>query len=145
MLPKERGKKTLFGALSLRTQKFFWKQADKGNATYFREFLLQLHQAHPNKKLVLILDNGPIHRAGCIARFAERHPWLKLYYLPAYSPEYNPIERFWKWLKKVVYGASSYGVIDEVIKRIRQVIWHYNEGWLKHAIRFEFGIYGNLL
>ncbi len=47
---KVRSSKTLFGALSLRTSRFYWKQADAGNSQQFIMFLHQLHKAHPNKK-----------------------------------------------------------------------------------------------
>lgn len=60
---KVRSSKTLFGALNLRTSRFYWKQADAGNSQQFIMFLHQLHKAHPNKKLAIILDNGSIHKS----------------------------------------------------------------------------------
>src|SRR5215471_5756233 len=56
--------------------------------------------------------------------------------LESYSPEYNPIERFWKWLKATVYGATAFETIAEVSHKVRQIIWHYNEHWLKSTIHF---------
>ncbi len=70
---------------------------------------------------------------------------IKLYFLPPYSPEYNPIERFWKWLKRVLYGSKSYTLIEDVISRIRQLIWHYHEKRLVKCIYFEFKAYSDLL
>jgi transposase len=29
----------------------------------------------------------------------KQESWLQLEFLPAYSPDFNPIERFWRWLK----------------------------------------------
>jgi len=144
-MPVSRERKTLFGALSLTTQKFYWKQAEVGNTDYFQQFLRQLHQAHPDKHLLMILDNGPIHRAQTIKKFTNKQDWVTLYSLPKYSPEYNPIDRFWKWLKKVVYGVVSYKGVDDMMKVIRKLIWHYHEGWLVNPIHFNFGIYANLL
>ncbi|HFP6258937.1 TPA: hypothetical protein ACHJMA_002105 [Legionella pneumophila] len=43
------------------------------------------------------------------------------------SPEYNPIELFWKWLKRKIYGANGFTCIEQLIARIRKFIWHYNE------------------
>jgi len=107
--------------------------------------LRQLHQAHPDKKLLIILDNGPIHRAQKIKNFVRKQSWVKLYYLPPYAPEYNPIERFWKWLKKVIYGTQTYASIAQIMQIIRPLILHYNERWLVNSIQFEFGIYHQLL
>lgn len=60
---KSRLNKTIFGALNMHTNRFYWKQADRGNSEQFIWFLRQLHQASPNKKLIIILDNGSIHKS----------------------------------------------------------------------------------
>lgn len=93
----------------------------------------------------MVLDNSSIHHAKTIRAFAARHDWLSLHFLPTYSPEYNPIERFWKWLRKVVYGATSFMNVEEVISQIRKLVWHYNERWLKTTIQFQFKAYKALL
>ncbi len=75
----------------------------------------------------MIVDNGPIHRSKKVKKFLAHNNWVKLYFLPSYSPEYNPIELFWKWLKRTVHGTRSYAGIQELIKKLRQVVWHYND------------------
>lgn len=50
-------------------------------------------------KLVIVLDNARIHDAEEIKVFLKQHPRLQLVYLPKYSPELNPTEGLWKWLK----------------------------------------------
>ena len=57
---KSRLSKTIFGALNMHTNRFYWKQADRGNSEQFIWFLRQLPKASPNKKLIIILDNGSI-------------------------------------------------------------------------------------
>jgi len=142
---KNRESKTLFGALSLTSQTFYWKQAERGNSKIFIQFLHQLHKAKPNKKIVMIIDNGSIHRSKLVAKFVKKHEWIELYYLPPYSPEYNPIELFWKWLKRKVYGASGFSCIEQLIGCIRKFIWHYNENRLIAPIQFQFNAYQELL
>src|SRR5919107_135516 len=47
-----------------------------------------------------ILDNHPVHRAKTVDRFvASTHGALRLYRLPAYSPQLNPDEWVWKNVK----------------------------------------------
>jgi transposase len=48
----------------------------------------------PNKRRILILDNASWHKA---ARLHWHH--FEVRFLPAYSPDLNPIERFWLRLK----------------------------------------------
>ena len=143
--PKDRQSKTLFGALHLHSQRFYWKQAARGNATTFIAFLHQLHQVFPEKHLMLILDNCSIHHSKKVQRFVAKTSWLDLKHLAPYSPEYNPIERFWHWLKRKVYGCKSFQTIEEVIATIRKLIWHYNEGRLITTIRFNFSAYAQIL
>ena len=143
--PKTRRSKTIFGALDLHSQRFYWKQAAKGNAATFLAFLYQLHQSFPQKCLVLILDNCSIHKSKKVKQFLSKISWLQLKHLAPYSPEYNPIERFWHWLKMKVYGCKSFKTMDEIISKIRKLIWHYNEGRLIATIQFNFSAYAQIL
>ena len=143
--PSKRQRTTLFGALHLKTQKFYWKQAPRGTSKRFLEFLHQLHQRFPNVLLLLILDNAKMHKSRAVKRFVKQHDWVALEHLEPYSPEYNPIERFWQWLKATVYGATAFETMAEVIHKVRQIIWHYNERWLKSTIHFAFEPYQEIL
>ncbi len=136
--PKRRQSKMIFGALDLESQDVYWHQAPKGNARTFVTFLHQLHQNFPAQLLVLILDNCSLHQSKKVKAFLAKSAWLKLEHLAPYSPEYNPIERFWRGLKSKIYGCKSYQTMDEVVAKIRKLIWHYNEGRLVTTIRFNF-------
>ena len=48
---------------------------------------------------VIILDNASFHRKKRLYEIAELHN-VTIIFLPPYSPELNPIEHFWHWLKK---------------------------------------------
>ncbi len=92
-----------------------------------------------------ILDNCSIHKSKKVKAFVAKTSWLELQHLAPYSPEYNPIERFWHWLKRKVYGCKSYKTMEGVISKIRKLIWHYNEGRLVTTIRFNFSAYVEIL
>ena len=70
---------------------------------------------------------------------------MRLFYLPPYSPEYNPVELFWKWIKPKVYGFSAFGGIEELISRFRKYVWHYNRGSLIQPIKFNLKAYEGIL
>lgn len=72
-----------------------------------------VNQVHA-KPLVIVLDNGPIHR--CQAVYDRQQEWedkeVYLFFLPTYSPHLNPIEILWRfikyrWLHKTHYGSWS--------------------------------------
>jgi transposase len=47
---------------------------------------------------VVIWDNASIHKSPKIAEALEE-AGIGLLFLPPYSPDFNPIEQFWAWLK----------------------------------------------
>jgi transposase len=100
--PTQRQSTTLVGALHVRTQRFYWKRAARGTSTRFLEFLPQLHQRFPAALLILIWDHATMHKSRAVKRFLRQHDWVPLEHLAPYSPEYNPIARFWRWLKAKV-------------------------------------------
>ena len=64
-----------------------------------------------DKGTVIVMDNASFHskkRLLSAAQFAG----CRLLFLPPYSPELNPIEKFWAWLKrflrKILPEASSF-------------------------------------
>jgi transposase len=143
--PAQRQSATLCGALHLRTQRFYWKRAERGTSKTFLAFLHPLYQRFPAALLIVILDHARMHKSRAVKRFLTQHEWVKLAHLEPYSPEYNPIERFWQWLKAKVYGATAFDTIEEVLRRVRQLIWHDNEGWLTSTIHFDFTLYRAIL
>jgi hypothetical protein len=39
----------------------------------------------------------------------------------------------------------AFDTIDDVINRVRQLVWHYHEGWLTSTIHFNFTDYQSIL
>jgi transposase len=48
---------------------------------------------------VIIMDNAPFHRKKVLKAMAEA-AGCRVIFLPAYSPDFNPIEKVWANLKK---------------------------------------------
>src|SRR5262245_55049578 len=104
--PAKRQSATLVGALHLRTQRFYWKRDERGTSKILLAFLHQLHQHFPTALLIVILDNATMHKSRAVQQFLKQHTWVALAHLAPSSPEDNPIERFWQWLKAKVEGAT---------------------------------------
>ena len=60
-----------------------------------------LLKEHVGKKITVILDNASIHKAKGIQHIIEflEKQGVTLYFLPAYSPELNRIEKLWHLMK----------------------------------------------
>ena len=64
---------------------------------WFQEHLLP---ALP-KETVIVMDNASFHRKEQLYSLAQKSGCY-LIFLPPYSPELNPIEHFWAWLKRTL-------------------------------------------
>jgi transposase len=72
-----------------------------GNATcQFLERVARWRAGRPGK-VVVIWDNAPCHIARVVTGHAEELG-LELVFLPGYSPDLNPIERLWDWMREGV-------------------------------------------
>ena len=65
----------------------------------------QLLPALPSDAVV-VMDNASFHRRAQLMRAAQERGF-RLIFLPPYSPELNPIENFWAWLKRYLRSALS--------------------------------------
>lgn len=87
-----------------------------GAMTTSGQFLQQIHPAsikgqqvisflkqllhHVQGKVTVILDNASIHKTKALSAFMLAEERLSLEYLPPYSPELNPIELVWAYVKQ---------------------------------------------
>ena len=75
--------------------------------------LLAIRRKNPfENNLYAILDGAGYNRSRETRDFAKSMG-IKLVYLPAYSPNLNPIERLWKFMKKKVTANRYYEEFDD--------------------------------
>ncbi len=55
---------------------------------------------------VIVMDNASFHRKPQLVYAAQKHGF-RLIFLPPYSPEFNPIEKFWAWLKRFLRSSLA--------------------------------------
>jgi transposase len=74
--------------------------AGKLTGTTYIAFLEQLLEPF-SSPLILIEEGAPYHRSKEVKQFQATHAQrLSVYPLPAFSPDFNPIEKLWKNTKK---------------------------------------------
>ena len=74
-------------------------------------------QFAPNDKITLIWDRAPYHRSTQVKQAAQSLG-IRLEPLPAYSPDFMPVEHLWQWLREDVTYHTCY---DHESKLIAQV------------------------
>lgn len=72
---------------------------------------------------VVVMDNLPAHKDDTVRQLIENAD-AELWYLPAYSPDFNPIEKLWSkvkaWLRRVM-AATFDGLINAIADALRAV------------------------
>jgi hypothetical protein len=84
-------------------------------------------------------------KSRAVKRLLTQHDWVRRAHLAPSAPAYNPIARFWQWRKAKVYGATAFDTSDDVINRVRQLVWHDHEGWLTSTLHGNFADYQSIL
>jgi len=97
------------------------------------EMLEKLAVQYAGKTIVIVLDNARYQRCEAVQACADR---LNIYlrYLPAYSPNLNLIERFWKYIKNEVLNAAYLDSFDKFKQAIANGI---NESFALHKDRLD--------
>ena len=86
----------------------------------FAQFLEHVLVYHPGKRLLVIHDRGEQHTGAPVeAVVREAEGRLPLKAQPASSPELNPQERIWKWLRRVVTHNHWFTTLKEPIDAVR--------------------------
>jgi transposase len=97
----------MISAVSAQGEFRFMIVRGRVGAAQFINFLKRLLHG-VERKVFLIVDGHPAHKAKMVTRFIETvKERFCLFFLPPYSPELNPDERVWNDLKNNAIGRQS--------------------------------------
>jgi len=94
----------------------------------FANHLRHVGKIYPSDKhpeVVLLLDNAPWHRGKPIDEALAENPHLKFKRLPAYSPQLNPIERFWKVLRRRATHNRLFDALVDLKRSLRASLSYF--------------------
>ena len=96
------------GAVEINTLDVVSRSCKSSNHQSICELLRAIRQKNSKEgKIYVVLDNAPYNRSWIVKNCA-RDLRIRLVYLPPYSPNLNPIERLWKFMKKKVMANRYY-------------------------------------
>jgi len=91
-----------FGSLNLKTGNLISSFHDRGNAEATIEHFIKVRASYDeNIPLAFLIDNASWHKTLAVQEYCEQNK-ITLLFLPPYSPEFNPIERVWSFLKSKI-------------------------------------------
>ncbi len=117
--PGQAAKVAMIGSLDFAARKLVVHTSRTKRSGDFIAHLEQLDQLHGpkpgrrRKPVVMVLDNGPIHRSKASrAALTARAHWLTIEWLPKYAPELNDIEIVWGQLKRGHLAHQTFDSLD---------------------------------
>jgi transposase len=118
----ERITRSMIGAVSNRGLMRFMLYEGALNADRFIAFLRRLIR-DAGRKVVLIVDNLKVHKAGKVTAWVESHAHeIELVYLPSYAPDHNPSEYLNNDLKQRLRQQPQPDTKEELVERTRSVL-----------------------
>ena len=89
----------------------------RANGDHTIEVLQRLRAEVPERKLIVLWDGAPYHRAKTV-REAARALNIRLMPLPGYSPDLMPVEALWHWLREDVTYHHCHASADDLTRRV---------------------------
>jgi len=114
--------RSMIAAVSNRGLMRFMLYEGALNADLFLDFLRRLTK-DAGRKVVLIVDNLKVHKAGKVRAWLGSHAHeIELVYLPSYAPDHNPSEYLNNDLKQALRRKPQPDSKDELIGNTRSVL-----------------------
>lgn len=108
----------VYGAVEPSTGERFFLELPYLNSEMFQVFIDEFSKRYGDTINIMVVDNGRYH----IARALEIPGNIKFVFLPQYSPELNPIERLWEFIKDKLASMGVSKNLEELEKRVEDIL-----------------------
>jgi putative transposase len=120
--PRKNQKRYGAGLIHWVSGQLYWATGDHKDNALFRAVLTQVLEpsdARVSRKVYVVIDNYRIHFAKPVLTLLAAHSdQIELVTLPTYSPQLNPVERFWKHLRRKVTHTVFFQTIDRLLEAV---------------------------
>ena len=116
----------VFGLIDYFSGRFFYKaHAGRFNSESYKAFLLDV-LAQTTHHVVVIQDGARYHTSTAMKVFFEAHAErLTIAQLPAYAPDFNPIEHLWKKVKKEATHLKHFPAFTDLQHEVDRALLHF--------------------
>jgi transposase len=85
----------------------------------------RMYPGHKYPEVVLLIDNAPWHAGAVVKQALADNPQLRLKRLPSYSPQLNPIQRFWKKLRRRATHNRFFDSLADLKRSLRASLSYF--------------------
>ena len=97
----------------------------RANGEHTIDVLERLRVEFQQRPMIVIWDGASYHRSACVLAAAARLG-IQLVRLPAYSPDFMPVEALWHWLRENVTYNYCHQTARELIERVASFVTEIN-------------------
>ena len=100
----------LYSAINAKTGSEFSLILPKVNTVCMNLFLEEFNKLYGNKKVKMVMDGAAWHKSKdlCVSDS------MQIIIQPPYSPELNPVEKFWQYIKNRTIRNKVFDKLDEL-------------------------------
>lgn len=118
----------LYSAVELGTGDHFTFEMPHVNTDCLNIFLAELSKSYPQETLLLVMDGAGWHKSKTLVQPAN----IEIIYLPPYSPELNPVERFWEHIKRYTIRNKIYLTLSSLKDMVAHFINNLQQEEIKN-------------
>ena len=107
-----------YGAVEPQTGESFFLVMPYCNTECMNIFLRELSKTYPNDYIIMAMDGAAWHKSGTL----EIPDNIELFYIPPATPEMNPIEQIWSWLRMHGFCNEIFVSLEKVVERLCETI-----------------------
>lgn len=113
----------VLGLIDYFTGRFFYASQEGRLTSESYGTFLQTVLNKIKKHVILIQDGARYHTSRTMQQFFEKHKeQLTVFQLPTYSPDYNPIEKLWKEIKKDGTHLHYFPTFNDLVGKVKEVL-----------------------
>ena len=104
------------------------------NTEMMNLYLAEFSRAYRDYVVLLIMDCAGWHTA----KRLEIPPNICIDYLPPYSPELNPVERLWRWLRRHICRNRLFASEDELMDSLTKALNSFSSPFLASLCKCNY-------
>lgn len=124
----------LYSAIELGKGEHFTLEIPHVNTICMNVFLEEFSKNYPLDKILLVMDGAGWHRSKKLIVPNN----IEIIYLPPYSPELNPVERFWEHIKRHTIRNKIYLTLNSIKDAVASFLNDLQAEFISSLCSFQF-------
>jgi putative transposase len=116
-----------YGAVDPVDGEGFFLILPQSNTVCMNVFLAELSKKYVDDRIIMVCDKASWHRSKMLI-IPEN---ITLIYLPPATPEMNPIEQIWTWIRRHGFRNEIFQTLEHVIDRLCDTICSLSNATIK--------------